>query len=147
MSKLRAGEGMAEPTTETEERVRKVELLISNLLRLGVTVSLILFLCGTVISFAQHPEFFSDRSFFGHSGSGSPRSPVLHSLADVAAGLGAFRGEAIVTLGILLLIATPVIRVGVSIFAFIYQRDRLYTLITATVFALLLLSFVLGKAE
>jgi uncharacterized membrane protein len=47
----------------------------------------------------------------------------------------------------LLLIATPVIRVGVSIFAFIYQRDRLYTLITATVFSLLLLSFVLGKAE
>ncbi|HEX5607455.1 MAG TPA: DUF1634 domain-containing protein [Candidatus Binatia bacterium] len=41
--------------------------------------------------------------------------------------------------GILLLIATPVARVGVSIFAFIYQRDRLYTLITATVFCLLVI--------
>ena len=47
----------------------------------------------------------------------------------------------------LLLIATPVVRVGVSIFAFIYQGDRLYTLITATVFCLLLMSFVLGKVE
>ena len=130
---------------ETEERVRKVELLISNLLRLGVILSLTLVVFGTVVSFAQHPEFLSDRPFFDRAG--APRSPVLYSLSAVGAGLLAFKGEAIVTLGILLLIATPVIRVGVSIFAFIYQRDRLYTVITATVFCLLLLSFVLGKAE
>jgi uncharacterized membrane protein len=61
--------------------------------------------------------------------------------------VGSFQGEALVTAGLLLLIATPVIRVGVSIFAFIYQHDRLYTFITATVFCLLLLSFVLGKVE
>ena len=128
-----------------EERVRKVELLISNLLRVGVILSLTLVVFGTVVSFAQHPEFLSNRSFFDVSS--APRSPILHSLSAVGDGLMALKGEAIVTLGILLLIATPVIRVGVSIFAFIYQRDRLYTFITATVFCLLLLSFVLGKAE
>jgi uncharacterized membrane protein len=135
----------SELSSEMEERVRKVELLISNLLRMGVILSLALVVFGTVVSFTQHPEFLSERSFFG--GSSAPRSPILHSLSNVGAGLMAFKGEAIVTLGILLLIATPVIRVGVSIFAFIYQRDRLYTLITATVFCLLLLSFVLGKVE
>jgi len=145
MSEPDRAEGSAEANTETEERVRKVELLISNLLRTGVILSLALFFCGTAVSFAQHPEFFSGRSFFGPAG--APRSPILRSLSAVGAGLAAFKGEAIVTLGILLLIATPVIRVGVSIFAFIYQRDRLYTLITATVFALLLVSFALGKAE
>lgn len=129
---------------ETEERVRKVELLISNLLRLGVILSLALVVFGTAVSFAQHPEYLSDRSFFGQPS--APRTAILHSLADVGAGLRSLQGEAIVTLGILLLIATPVIRVGVSIFAFIYQRDRLYTFITA-VFCLLLLSFVLGKVE
>ena len=128
-----------------EEKVRKVELLISNLLRLGVILSLALVVIGTVVSFVQHPEYLSDRSFIGTST--PPRTAILHSLGEVGAGLKAFQGEAIVTLGILLLIATPVIRVGVSIFAFIYQNDRLYTVITATVFCLLLLSFVLGKAE
>lgn len=130
---------------DIEERVRKVELLISNLLRLGVILSLTLVVFGTVVSFVQHPEYLSNRSFFGQAS--APRSAILHSLGEVGDGLRTFQGEAIVTLGILLLIATPVIRVGVSIFAFIYQRDRLYTLITATVFCLLLLSFVLGKAE
>jgi len=63
------------------------------------------------------------------------------------AGVRALRGRAIVILGLLLLIATPVVRVAVSIFAFIYQGDRIFTLITAVVLCLLLLSFVLGKAE
>ncbi|MGE5218077.1 MAG: DUF1634 domain-containing protein [Chloroflexota bacterium] len=143
MTQIEASEFSSE--LEIEERVRKVELLISNLLRLGVLLSLALVVCGAVVSFVQHPEYLSDRSFFGQPS--GPRSPILHSLGEVGTGLRAFQGEAIVTLGILLLIATPVIRVGVSIFAFIYQRDRLYTVITATVFCLLLLSFVLGKAE
>jgi len=143
MTKTQALESSAE--LEIEERVRKVELLISNLLRLGVILSLTLIVFGTVVTFVQHPEYLSERSFFGRSS--APRGAILNSLSDVGAGLRAFKGDAIVTLGILLLIATPVIRVGVSIFAFIYQRDRLYTLITAIVFCLLLLSFVLGKVE
>jgi uncharacterized membrane protein len=65
----------------------------------------------------------------------------------VARGLQALQGDAIVTLGLLLLIATPVVRVGISILAFVYERDRVYTFITLTVFCLLILSFFLGKVE
>ena len=133
------------PELEVEERVRNVELLISNLLRTGVIFSLGLIVLGTVMSLAQHPEYLSERFFVGSAS--APRTAILHSLSDVAAGLKALNGEAVVTLGILLLIATPVVRVGVSIFAFIYQHDRLYTLITGAVFCLLLLSFILGKVE
>ena len=57
------------------------------------------------------------------------------------------RGEAIVTLGLLVLIATPVARVAVSVVAFIHHRDRTYALITAAVLCLLLLSLVLGRVE
>jgi uncharacterized membrane protein len=57
------------------------------------------------------------------------------------------QGQAIVAMGLLLLIATPVLRVAVSIFAFVYQEDRTYTLITTLVLILLLLSFILGKVE
>jgi uncharacterized membrane protein len=38
-------------------------------------------------------------------------------------------------------------RVAISIFGFLYEKDRLYVLITTTVLALLLISFLLGKAE
>ena len=128
-----------------EERVRKVELLISNLLRTGVLASLVLVVGGTVVTLTHHSEYLKPGVSFHRFV--EPSNAVPHSLAGMAAGLKSFSGTSIVVLGILLLIATPVVRVGVSIFAFIYQRDRLYTLITATVFCLLLLSFVLGKVE
>ena len=53
-------------------------------------------------------------------------------------------GQAFVSLGLLLLILTPVTRVGASILIFFALRDRLYMLITSTVFVLLLLSFIVG---
>jgi uncharacterized membrane protein len=131
--------------TTVEEKVRKVELLISNLLRFGVLASLVLIVGGTLLSLAHHSEYLMSGVSFQRFI--EPTDAVPHSFAGLATGLKAFSGTAIAVLGILLLIATPVVRVGVSIFAFIYQRDRLYTLITATVFCLLLLSFVLGKVE
>lgn len=129
--------------SETEARVRKVELLISNLLRSGVLLSLFCIVVGVVVSYVEHPEYLSERaSRVAGQGAG-----IAQSIDQVRSGLMALQGEAIVTLGILLLIATPVMRVGLSIFAFIYQRDRLYTAVTTLVFCLLLLSFVLGKTE
>ena len=60
-------------------------------------------------------------------------------------GRAANRGEAIVAVGLLLLILTPVARVAVSILAFLYQRDRVFTLITLAVLIILLMSFVIGR--
>jgi uncharacterized membrane protein len=131
--------------SSTEERVRRVELLISNLLRAGVLISFTLIVVGTITSFIRHPEYLTNPSALQHLT--QPEAAFPHTLHDLAADLQKLRGPAIVALGLLFLIATPVIRVGVSIFAFIYERDRIYTFITAVVFCLLLLSFVLGKVE
>jgi len=46
--------------------------------------------------------------------------------------------------GLLLLIATPIARVGLSLVAFVHQRDRLYAAITAFVLLLLLASLAGG---
>lgn len=46
--------------------------------------------------------------------------------------------------GLLLLIATPVIRVAASVVAYAFERDRLYVAITAAVLLLLFASFALG---
>jgi uncharacterized membrane protein len=50
----------------------------------------------------------------------------------------------IVQLGILVLIATPIVRVAFMLVAFARQRDRLYVALTAIVLALLLYGLVVA---
>jgi uncharacterized membrane protein len=52
----------------------------------------------------------------------------------------------VVTVGLLVLVATPVLRVAASIGLFALQRDRAFVAVTSLVLALLVTSFVLGKA-
>ena len=128
-----------------DPKVHRLELLISNLLRLGVAISLTLVVFGMVVSFIHHPTFFYsppdlDQLTTPHV------IPFPHTLAGVLDGLCHFRGQSIILLGLCLLIATPVFRVAVSLVAFLIQRDRRFALITAGVLLLLLLSFLIGKA-
>ena len=46
--------------------------------------------------------------------------------------------------GVLLLVATPVLRVTVSVVGFALERDRRFVIITALVLAVLLGSFAIG---
>lgn len=129
-----------------DEKVRQVELLISGLLRIGVVTSLAVVLTGMVISFVHHPEYVRSgeplRRLTTPGGAAFPRN-----VGEVWRGVKDGRGQAIVVVGLLLLIATPVMRVAVSVFAFVYERDPAFVVITTIVLILLLLSFALGKAE
>jgi uncharacterized membrane protein len=133
------------PVSEADARVRQVELLISNLLRIGVIASLTLVVIGTIVSYVHHPTYETSTAELGPLT--QPGASFPDTLHDILAGLQNLRGQAIVMVGLLALIATPITRVAVSILAFIYEKDRTYTLITMLVLALLLLSFVLGKVE
>ncbi|HEX3355520.1 MAG TPA: DUF1634 domain-containing protein [Tepidisphaeraceae bacterium] len=125
--------------------MRQVEILISTLLRVGVIVSLTVVVLGTVFTFVHHREYLSSQETMSEVTGDAAHFP--HRIIDVLHGVRVGEGRSIVLLGLLLLIATPVLRVAVSILAFMYERDRIYMLITAIVLALLLLSFVLGRAE
>ncbi|HBT48210.1 MAG TPA: DUF1634 domain-containing protein [Peptococcaceae bacterium] len=61
---------------------------------------------------------------------------------------GALEGKplAVVDVGLLILIATPVFRVAASLVAFLVAGDLPYVLISAYVLAMLLLSLLLGRA-
>jgi len=126
-----------------DQRVRKVELAISALLRVGVLTSLLVVLIGTVVTFVHHPHYLSSRHDLVHLT--RPGAEFPHSVPTVVRGLQHSQGRAIVMAGILLLIATPVLRVAVSVLAFVYQRDRTFVVITSVVLALLLTSFLLGR--
>ncbi len=121
-----------------------VDRMIAYVLRGGVTISLTVVLTGLVITFLHHPEYSRSRPALGALT--NPGTSYPSSVGAVVEGVREGRGQAIVTLGLLLLIATPVARVAVSIAVFVIERDRLYVVITACVLALLLLSFVLGAS-
>ena len=57
-------------------------------------------------------------------------------------GTTVLRPFAVVELGVLLLIATPVVRVAASVILFLVERDYLYTGITLAVLTLLLISII-----
>jgi len=69
-----------------------------------------------------------------------------HTFGAVLSGVVRFDPISVITLGLLLMIITPVTRVAVSIIAFAMEGDWRYVGITTVVLFVLLVSFALGKA-
>jgi uncharacterized membrane protein len=122
-----------------------VDTAISLLLRTGVIVSLAIVFLGLTITFIHHPQYLRSRTALGPLT--DARAVYPHAVGDVFAQAAQYKGQAIVMLGLLLLIATPVARVAFSIVAFALERDRLYVAITTIVLLLLVLSFLIGAAD
>ena len=113
--------------------VRQAEVAISNVLRGGVLLSAVVILIGVVLYYI-HPRSNAANAL-----------SYPHTLGGVIPALQAGNPEGIITLGLLILLATPVMRVAVSIGAFALEHDWLYVGITTLVLALLLSSIlVLG---
>jgi uncharacterized membrane protein len=124
--------------------IEKAEIIISTLLRAGVTVSLAVVVLGTVLTFIHHPTYLTNPEDLAQLTRWGGETP--QSLRALFAGILALRGKPIIMFGLLLLIATPVFRVAVSVVIFLIQKDRTYVLLTLIVLALLLTSFLLGTA-
>jgi uncharacterized membrane protein len=127
---------VAVPPRAVEHTIR-IELVISSLLRYGVLLSFVVILIGSILLFAAG----GPAATVPLSGEPVPKIP-----SDVV--VQALHGQpsAIIDLGLFLLIATPVARVAVAFVAFLLEADYVYTLITFYVLAMLVLSFILGRA-
>lgn len=132
------------PASEQASDTAGPEVLISNLLRLGVVLSLSLVSAGMLLTFFHHPDYFSSAQALKRL---TAPEHAPHSLADVFGGVEAISGQALVMVGLMVLMATPVVRVALSLLIFGRQRDRVFVGVTSIVLSLLLLSFVLGKVE
>jgi uncharacterized membrane protein len=127
------------------EPVHHIEILISNLLRAGVILSLFIVVMGTGLSFVHHHDYFSSPGELKRIVQSNSDFP--HSIKAMMSGLRSLEGRSFVVLGLLMLIATPVMRVAVSIIAFAMQKDSIFVVLTTIVLLLLVLSFFLGKVE
>jgi uncharacterized membrane protein len=119
---------------------RAVEQLVGRLLQVGVLVAALVLIVGGALLLAQHGGDRPSYAVFH----GEPE--LLRSIGSIVGGAVSLNSLAIVQLGLLLLIATPIARVALTLIAFALQRDRTYVLITMTVLVLLLYGFVFGKA-
>jgi uncharacterized membrane protein len=115
---------------------------ISNLLRFGVLLSIGVVLLGLVFMFVHHPQYVTSKTDLGQLT--SPSAVYPHTIREVVAETLAHRGQGLVMLGLLLLIATPVARVAFSVAAFTFERDWIYVGITILVLTLLLISLATG---
>ena len=111
-----------------------IEQLVGRLLRVGVLAAAAIVLAGGVVYLLGHAHqpphgavFQGEPDEFTHIGG------ILRAAA-------ALSGRGLVMCGLLLLVATPVARVALSLVAFVLQRDRFYAAITAFVLLLLLAS-------
>jgi uncharacterized membrane protein len=128
----------------SQEPLTSTEATIARVLRIGVTVSLLFIAAGTLLSFVQaggYGRLASDVPRLAGPGGAFPRT-----VSWFIGGLRRLDGQAVIVAGLLLLIATPVMRVAISSVAFGRERDRTFMAIASTVLLLLLLSFALGSA-
>lgn len=126
-------------------RIRRVESLLAGLLRSGVVLSLILLFAGMTLTMVRHPDYLTDPSNLDRLT--QPGAAFPHTLHDVWGELMQGRGRAVMTVGLLVLVITPVLRVAASITAFVLDRDWAFAAITSLVLIVLLVSFALGKVE
>ena len=117
-----------------------MEQIVGRLLQVGVLVAAAVVLIGAVALLVQHGHQPADFRVFRGASSG------LRSVDDIVRAAVSLDSRAIVQLGLVLLIATPVARVALTLVAFVVQRDRLYVAITALVLALLLYGLIWGRA-
>jgi len=96
----------------------------------GMILSSALYVVGIILFLLQNPV----------------QATIIHyqNLGDFASGLLAYRSAAVLTLATVILIATPITRVFVSILAFAANRNLKYVAVTVIVFLVLISSILLG---
>ena len=107
-----------------------IERAIRWILLSGIAVSVALMAAGLVLGVVR--------------GAGLPRGVV--PLAELPPALAALRPAAYLSLGLIVLIGTPFVRVAGSLVVFARERDRRYVLVTAIVLFVMCLGVLLGKA-
>jgi uncharacterized membrane protein len=115
---------------------KRLETMIGQLLRAGVLAAATIVLLGGAVYLSRHcAEPVSYKTF-------TPGGAAIRSLGGILVSAAHFQSEALIQLGLLLLIATPVARVAIAAVGFALERDRLYTAISLIVFAILVLSLL-----
>jgi uncharacterized membrane protein len=115
---------------------QRIEVIIGTLLRTGVILAASVVLLGGALYLVRHGQEVPNYGTFH----GEPES--LKRVSDIVHGALGGNARAIIQFGLLLLIATPVVRVAFSAIAFAVEHDSMYVVITLIVLGVLLYSLL-----
>jgi len=107
-----------------------VERMVHRVLQLGIVVSVALLAVGLLLDAAR----------------GEGLSTEVVPIADLPAALADLQSAAFLSLGLIVLIGTPFVRVAGSIVTFARQHDRRYVVVTSIVLVVMLISVAVGRA-
>jgi uncharacterized membrane protein len=114
---------------------------VGNLLRLGVILSVITSLIGFIKLFTE--GFKMPRKYKLLDMGTSSEKVWGHFWETLCKG----EGMAIIQLGILMLIFTPLMRIIFALIGYLKEKDYLYVLISSIVLIIMIISFVTGYAH
>lgn len=126
---------MMKSHTDTESMDKSIEAILGNLLRIGVIIAGTVVIFGAILFLVRHESEIPSYHIF------KPDSFNFSDFRSLYIGIITFRSGSIMELGILLLIAIPVLRVLFSVVAFAYEKDYLYVAFTVLVLLVLIFSF------
>jgi uncharacterized membrane protein len=119
-------------------RDKRLETIIGYTLRLGVVTAAVLVFAGGVCYLIENASAPADYHTF------HPAAKSTLDLSGIVDNALALNSLGLIQFGLLVLITTPIVRVLLSVVAFVLERDLLYTVVTVIVLAVLLYS-LLGK--
>ncbi len=112
--------------------------LIGNTLRIGVFTAALVALVGGILYLVQHgAEPRPDYSHFAYT---DAHDTSYTTLSGILQGALHFTATGWIQLGVIILFLTPILRVLLSLLDFVRQRDWLYSAITATVLAVIIVN-------
>lgn len=115
------------------------QVVVGNLLRYGVWISLSIAFIGGIIYLINHGNETVDYSVFIENDKN-----ILQVVSSVLSSVTSLNGKAVILLGVIILFLTPALRVVLSLFSFLIEKDYLYTVITIIVMVIIGISISFG---
>lgn len=123
---------------------RDMELFLGKFLRFGVMLSCTVTLLGGLFYICQKKGVLPDYSPTSDDLPFPGVKEELRSFSSIWQGILELDGASIIQFGVIILIATPVLRVAISAIAFLIEKDYMYVVITLIVLGIILMNMLLG---
>jgi len=116
-----------------------IEQFIGLQLRFGVIISSLIVLIGGLIYLGQSGQLQlpSYHQFIGIRDGNT-------SFGEILNGTRVLNAKSIIQFGVVVLIATPILRIAFSLIGFVLEKDKMYILITAVVLTVMMVSIFGG---
>ena len=115
--------------SHSQQALMEINAVVHRVLILGLGLSTALMLFGLALELIQHGKL----------------PDAMVPLDQIFTQFAALQPAAFLSLGLLTLIATPILRVIGSIIGFVYERDWRYALVTLAVLLVVILSIFIGR--